>query len=166
MTVNLLTAERRVDGAVAHERDAHEAGKKVVDGRLHIALGQAGDELLAEVQRLRHIDRDSELEDRCRPCLGEAARNRLANRSHRNDLDFFGQSRQRGRRRCTTDRGVLDVVGDDAAVRPRADERHKVDPTLACNPPRQRRRLDPTALGDGHGACCASVAARRQRDWL
>ena len=170
MTVNLLTGERRVDGAVPHERDAHKTGEKVVDGRLHIALGQARDELLAEMQRLRHIDRDSELEDRCRPCLGKSARNRLADRSHGDDLDFFGQSRQRGLlhrgRRATTGRGVPDVLGDDAAVRPRPRERREVDAALARDPPGQRRRLDPPALGHHDRACRASVAARRQRSRL
>ena len=91
MTMDLLAGEGRVDGAVADERDADEPGEQVVDGRLHVALGQARDELLAEVQRLRHVDRDAELEDRCRPRLGEPARDRLADRGQRDDLDLAGR---------------------------------------------------------------------------
>jgi hypothetical protein len=88
MTLDLLAAERRVDRRVTHERHGAQLDEHVVDGGLHVALGEPLDELLAERERLAHVGRDAELEDRRRPCLGEPPRDRLPNGRQLNDLDL------------------------------------------------------------------------------
>ena len=163
MAVDLVAAEGRVDGAVADERDADEPRQQVVHGRLHVTLAEPLDHLLAQVQRLGHVDRDSELEDRRRPRLGEPARDRPARPGHRHDLDVgLGCAAPRGRgRRRASDRGVLDVVGHDAPVRARAGERRQVDAALARDPARERGCLDPPARGLGgrrYGSCPSPAA--------
>ena len=52
-----------------------------------------------------------------------------------------------GRRRGASHRSRLDVLRDDAPVRPGAGERGQVDAALARDPARERRCLDPAARG-------------------
>ncbi len=74
------------------------------------------------------------------PRLRETASDRLARGRELDDLDVGG-GRSAGRSRRRAGRGVLDVLGDDAAFWPRAGDLPDVDASLARDPPRERARL-------------------------
>ena len=112
--------------------------------------GSSSRERSTSVVRVRHVDRDRELEDRHLPGLGEPAGDRLADARQRHRLDLAGRAgpaagaaaagaaaRRRG------DRRALDVLGDDPPVGPGAGERAEVDAALARHPAGERRGLDP-----------------------
>ena len=155
MAAKLLAVERRVDGAVARERDPDELREEVVDGGLGVPLAGASHELLPQVQRLRHVHRDAELEDRGGPCLGEAPGDRLACCRQGNDLGLRARAERlrRGGPGCRL--RPLDVLGDDAPVRARARQRGKVEPSFPRDAPCQRRRLDPSPGGHRHRAAAS-----------
>ena len=138
--VELPVDEVRVDGAMAHERRRDDAREHVGDGRLRLTLAEQLDHALARCDELGRIRGDGELEDRSLPRLRETAGDRLARGRELDDLDVGG-GRSAGRSRRRPGRGVLDVLGDDAAFWPRAGDLPDVDASLARDPPREWARL-------------------------
>ena len=84
---HLLAGELGVQPPVAHERRRGDLREDVRDRRLRAVLREL-DELLAERERPAHVRRHGDLEDRRLPGLGQAARDRLADRRQRHDLDL------------------------------------------------------------------------------
>ena len=115
---------------------------------------------LAELLGARHVRGHRDLERRRLPGLGQAARDRLAERRERDD---FGLERRRADRRVRRRRGgALDVLGDDPPFGARPRQARELDPALAGDAAGQRRRLDP-AVGSGRflrfGVLFGSLAA-------
>ncbi len=155
--------ERGVHLAVAHQGDRADLGQDVGHGRplVRVALEEQGAELL----RLRHVGRHRDLECGDRPRLGQAARDRLSQRRQLDALDLALRSGRRRGGRCLRrrrrDRGPLDVLRDDPALRAGAGQSRQVDPSLARDPPRERRRLDPAAVPGGRDGGGLRHSSRR-----
>ena len=143
-----LAFVQRVDPAVPHQRGGADLRQQIGDGWLDAVAVQV-DEPFTHLERAAHVDRDPELENRCLPRLGQAARDRLAHRRQLLDLDLHRARRGSGHRRRgrSLRRRTLHVLGDHTALGPGPGDRAQIDAALARDPARQRRGLDAAAPG-------------------
>jgi hypothetical protein len=140
--VDLPVDEVRIHGRVAHECRRGDPREDVRHGRLRLALTKELDHALARRDELRRVGAHGELEDGRLPCLREPACNRLARRRELDDLEL----RLCTRRSRRPDRRLLDVLCDDAPLRPGSDDLGEIEPSLARDPPGKRARLHMLAL--------------------
>ena len=138
---------------------AADLRQQVADGRLRLALAQARDEPLAQLERAGHVDRDAS--------AGRPAPARLRSGGARSSCGSTSARSPRPRRPAP--RRPLPGPPCGAATAPRSTssatirpsgplprERRDVDPLLAREPARERRGLDPAVrargrVGDGGG---------------
>ena len=157
---DLVAREVGVHRPMAQERGRRDLRQQVAHRRLRLAVAEASDEPLAQLQGAGHVDRQRQLEDRRLPRLGQATRDRLARRRQLDLLDLSGRRRDGGRRGRLRrgDGAALDIIGDDPAFGAAAGQCRDVDPLLTREPAGERGGLDP-AVGAAGASATAAVSA-------